>query len=543
MSKIRIGTRGSKLALAQTEKVIGLLAENGIEAEYVIIKTTGDNITDRGLHQIGGFGMFVRELDNAILRGEIDCVVHSMKDIPAERPKGLLTVAVLKRDPPYDYLAMDGTMEDLMVIGTSSLRRKAQLLRYYQNCSGARVEMLRGNLDTRLAKLDDGLYDGIVVAEAGLKRLDCRRNGIRLPVDMFVPAANQGTVAVVSRDTSELRAAFAPLNDDQSALDCAIERIVMEEVGGGCFTPMGIFCENQHLIAEVLSLDGTRAERITADVMDLEGAKIAGIKLRTVAAELIAEAKLALCEQTGKPGKVYLVGSGPGGLGLLTFRAREVIDSADVIMYDQLPGDEIISSLPARAEKIDVGKYGGHHTMKQEDIEKLLVEKAQAGGIIIRLKGGDPFMFGRGGEEMEVLREHGISCEAIPGVTSGIAVPECVGIPVTHRDFASQVTFVTGHENPEKEVSSIDWKWLAGSPGTIVIYMGVKNLGRIAELLIENGRDPKTKIAVIEQGFRPDQRVTCATLADIGEVAKQVGMKPPAIIVIGEVVGLYNKSH
>ena len=542
MSKIRIGTRGSKLALAQTEKVIGLLAENGIEAEYVIIKTSGDKVTDRGLHQIGGFGMFVRELDNAILRGEIDCAVHSMKDIPAERPQGLLTVAVLKRDPPYDYLVMDGTMDDLMVIGTSSLRRKAQLLRYYQNCSGARVEMLRGNLDTRLAKLDDGLYDGIVVAEAGLKRLDYKRNGFRLPVDMFVPAANQGTVAVVSRDTPELRAAFAPLNDHQSALDCAIERIVMEEIGGGCFTPMGIFCENQHLIAEVLSLDGTRAERITADVIDLEGAKIAGIKLRTVAADLIAEAKLALGEPTGKPGKVYLVGSGPGGLGLLTFRAREVIDSADVIMYDQLPGDEIIASLPARAEKIDVGKYGGHHTMKQEDIEKLLVEKAQAGGIIVRLKGGDPFLFGRGGEEMEVLREHGISCEAIPGVTSGIAVPECVGIPVTHRDFASQVTFVTGHENPEKEVSSIDWKWLAGSPGTIVIYMGVKNLGRIAELLIENGRDPQTKIAVIESGFRPDQRVTCATLADIGEVGARVGLKPPAIIVIGEVVGLYKED-
>ncbi|HKL97186.1 MAG TPA: uroporphyrinogen-III C-methyltransferase, partial [Methanocorpusculum sp.] len=138
----------------------------------------------------------------------------------------------------------------------------------------------------------------------------------------------------------------------------------------------------------------------------------------------MAEAKLALCEPFVKPGKVYLVGSGPGGLGHMTFRAREIIDSADVIMYDQLPGDEIIASLPAKAEKIDVGKYGGHHTMKQEDIEKLLVEKAREGGIVVRLKGGDPFLFGRGGEEMEVLHEHGIPCEAIPGVTSGIAVPE-----------------------------------------------------------------------------------------------------------------------
>ena len=238
-------------------------------------------------------------------------------------------------------------------------------------------------------------------------------------------------------------------------------------------------------------------------------------------------------------GKVFLVGSGPGGLGLLTAKAREVIDAADVILYDQLPGEEVLATLPDHAEKIDVGKYGGHHTMRQDEIEALLVEKARGGGIIVRLKGGDPFLFGRGGEEMETLRAHGIAVEVVPGVTSGIAVPECVGIPVTHRSWASQVTFVTGHEDQEKEVSSIDWKWLAGSPGTIVIFMGVKNLPVIAELLIENGKTPETKIAVIERGFRKDQRVTCATLATIGDTAARVGVKPPAIIVIGEVVSLY----
>lgn len=238
-------------------------------------------------------------------------------------------------------------------------------------------------------------------------------------------------------------------------------------------------------------------------------------------------------------GKVYLVGSGPGGLGLLTAKAREVIDAADVVLYDQLPGEDVLETLPESAEKIDVGKYGGHHTMKQADIEALLVEKAKAGGTVVRLKGGDPFMFGRGGEEMETLRAHGIAVEIVPGVTSGIAVPECVGIPVTHRSWASQVTFVTGHEDPEKEVSSLDWKWLAGSPGTIVIFMGVKNLAVIAGLLIENGKPPETKIAVIENGFRTNQRATCATLADIGEVAARTGLRPPAIIVIGEVVSLY----
>ena len=237
-------------------------------------------------------------------------------------------------------------------------------------------------------------------------------------------------------------------------------------------------------------------------------------------------------------GKVYLVGSGPGGLSLLTYRAREVIDKADVILYDQLPGEEIISSLPPAAEKIDVGKWGGCHTMKQEDIESLMVRLAEDGKTVVRLKGGDPFVFGRGGEEMETLRSHGISVEAVPGITSGIAVPESVGIPVTHRDFASSVTFITGHES-EKEVSSIDWVWLAKTPGTIVIYMGVKNIPQISSRLIENGMSASTKVAVIENGFRKNQRVTCVTLDELPKAAVRVGFKAPAIVVIGEVVSLY----
>ena len=237
-------------------------------------------------------------------------------------------------------------------------------------------------------------------------------------------------------------------------------------------------------------------------------------------------------------GKVYLVGSGPGGLSLLTYRAREVIDKADVILYDQLPGEEIISSLPPAAEKIDVGKWGGCHTMKQEDIESLMVRLSEDGKTVVRLKGGDPFVFGRGGEEMETLRSHGISVEAVPGITSGIAVPESVGIPVTHRDFASSVTFITGHES-EKEVSSIDWVWLAKTPGTIVIYMGVKNIPQISSRLIENGMSASTKVAVIENGFRENQRVTCVTLDELPKAAVRVGFKAPAIVVIGEVVSLY----
>jgi uroporphyrin-III C-methyltransferase len=242
-------------------------------------------------------------------------------------------------------------------------------------------------------------------------------------------------------------------------------------------------------------------------------------------------------------GKAYLVGSGPGGLGLMTFRAREVIDQADVVLYDQLPGDEILQSLPQSAELIDCGKYGSDHTLEQREIEELMIARVREGKQVVRLKGGDPFLFGRGGEELEALREHGIPIEVVPGITSAIAVPESVGIPVTHRKYASQVTMITGHEDPTKPESALDWEVLARLKGTLVILMGVKNLPHIASVLVANGKDPETPVAVIERGFRPDQRVTTGTLGTIASVAKKAGVKPPAIIVIGGVVNLYDGTY
>lgn len=239
------------------------------------------------------------------------------------------------------------------------------------------------------------------------------------------------------------------------------------------------------------------------------------------------------------PGKVYLVGAGPGGGDLLTIRAREVIDAADVILYDQLPGEDILASLPVKAEKIDCGKYGSHHTLKQEEIEALMVAKAREGKEVVRLKGGDPFLFGRGGEELEVLRDHGIPVELVPGITSALAVPGAVGIPLTHRKFASQVTVITGHEDPTKGESAFDWEILAKQRGTIVILMGVKNLPLIAASLIDKGKDPTTPVAIIERGLRKDQRVTTGKLHEIAEIAEKVGVAPPAVIVIGGVVSLY----
>ncbi|MCX6686369.1 MAG: uroporphyrinogen-III C-methyltransferase, partial [Methanoregula sp.] len=234
-------------------------------------------------------------------------------------------------------------------------------------------------------------------------------------------------------------------------------------------------------------------------------------------------------------GKVYLVGSGPGGTGLLAQRARDVIQAADVVLYDQLPGENILATLPKHAELIDCGKYGGKHTLEQDEIETLMVNRAKQGNVVVRLKGGDPFLFGRGGEEMETVRAAGIEIEMVPGISSALAVPASVGIPLTHRKYASQVTILTGHEDPTKPEPALDWNLLAQSRGTIVILKGVTNLPKIADALIANGKSKKTPIAIIERGLRKDRRVTTGTLANISAEAKKAGVKPPAVIVIGDV--------
>ena len=243
-----------------------------------------------------------------------------------------------------------------------------------------------------------------------------------------------------------------------------------------------------------------------------------------------------------RKGKVWLVGAGPGSPDLLTVRAQRVIGEAEVVLYDQLAGGGR-DLLPGGAELIDCGKSGSRHTLEQGEIERLMVDRARAGKRVVRLKGGDPFLFGRGGEELEALREAGVPVELVPGVTSAIAVPGCVGIPVTHRRHASEVVILTGHEEPGKAESSLDWDLLARFRGTIVILMGVKNLASIASGLVARGKDPATPVAIIERGLAPGQRVTTGPLGEIGETAKEAGVKPPAVIVIGGVVSMYDEEE
>jgi len=239
-------------------------------------------------------------------------------------------------------------------------------------------------------------------------------------------------------------------------------------------------------------------------------------------------------------GRVSLVGAGPGDPGLLTARALQVIAEADVILHDRLIPAEALAGAREDAELLFVGKEGGGASVPQERTEELMVSRALAGAHVVRLKGGDPFVFGRGGEEARVLRDAGIAYEVVPGITAGIAAPAYAGIPVTHRDHAGAVALVTGHARADGEepATPMDWPGLAGFPGTLVFYMGVRQLATIADSLIAAGRPPDEPAAIVERGTLPDQRSVVATLGTIAERAREAGVRPPSVTVVGSVAAL-----
>ena len=241
-----------------------------------------------------------------------------------------------------------------------------------------------------------------------------------------------------------------------------------------------------------------------------------------------------------KLGKVLLTGAGPGDPGLLTLKGAEALRAAEVVVYDWLVNPVLLQLAPA-AEKIYVGKKGGTSYIQQEEINQILLRRARQGKTVVRLKGGDPFIFGRGGEEAAFLARQHIPFEVIPGVSAGTGVPASLGIPLTDRRFASQVAFVTGHEDPKKEKQAVDWKGLAAFRGTLVSFMGVKNLSDIVRGLLRGGRSRKTPVAVIEWGTFPRERVVTGTLGTILKLSRAVKIESPALTVIGEAVGLRKK--
>ena len=246
---------------------------------------------------------------------------------------------------------------------------------------------------------------------------------------------------------------------------------------------------------------------------------------------------------TALSGTIYLVGAGPGDPGLITVRGRQILESADAIVHDRLVSASLLDCVRSDAQVEDVGKTPGRKSRSQDEINRRLIMLARDGCSVCRLKGGDPFVFGRGGEEVLAARTAGVPVEVIPGVTSAVAAPTAGGVPVTHRGVSSAVTIVTGHDSPYTDSRGVDWARVAESPGTIVVLMGIANLSSICDALIRAGRSANEPVQVIEAATLPEQRTVVGTLETIGHVVRDAGISNPATIVIGPVVAALKAEH
>ncbi len=540
---VRIGTRKSKLALVQTDLVMEKLsaAYPDVTFEIARIDTKGDQILDQSLTSFGGKGVFTAELEAELRSGAIDIAVHSAKDMPMEFPEGLGIGAVLSRADIRDvFVSTDGRkLEDLpagSIVGTSSLRRELQIKEMNPK---VQIRLLRGNVQTRLRKLREGQYDGIILAAAGIERLHYEKEeGLYyqyMDPAAFLPAAGQGILAVESRtNDEEMNRMLQSIHSVEGEIALTAERAYLKTIGGSCNAPAAGYLEDTgdtYVMRAKFARDGQNLKYAERTV------KVDGLNRLEIAEQLGADLARELNQ-----GKVYLVGGGPGDEDLITRKALQVLRTADVIVYDSLASDSLLNEIRDDAELVYAGKRSSHHYLKQYETNELLVKLAQDGKNVVRLKGGDPYIFGRGGEEGEILRSAGVEFEVVPGISSSYAVPSYCGIPVTHREHASSFHVITGHEGSHKNGQYVlDYATLAREEGTLIFLMGLKNLPNIVRELIENGKDPETPAGVLQEGTTAKQKVAAGTLKNIVEVAEREGIQSPAITVVGDVVNLRDK--
>lgn len=530
--KYRIGTRGSALALAQADHVRNRLAKAYPDHEFEIrvIRTTGDRVAHKPLHEIGGKGVFVKEIEEEILDHKADIGVHSMKDMPSCPAPGLVFAKAWKREDPRDALVLreKRSLEELpkgAVIGTGSRRREFQIKRMRPDIE---VVNIRGNVDTRLRKMEEQRLDGLILAAAGLKRLGLEDRITRyFSEEEMIPAPAQGVLALeVRQEDRELLAMLEGLWDEETAWAVEAERGFLQEIGGDCHMPVGAFCskeENGRFCLRAMFGNGTGSRQGYAAVYgnDPQG--------------VVKAAAAAIRQQMA--GTVYLVGAGPGDPGLITVKGLKVVREADCIVYDRLVAKELLGEAKPGCELIYVGKENSNHTMEQEQINALLTRKAMEWEKVVRLKGGDVFVFGRGGEEGIYLWQQGVAFQIIPGITSAIAGPALAGIPVTHRGMAAGFHVVTAHNQRDK-LADIDFQAMAKGKDTCIFLMGLSKVKDIARRLMDQGMPKDTAVAVISCATTKRQRVCVSDLEHIGADAAEARLISPAIIVVGQVVHL-----
>ena len=431
------------------------------------------------------------------------------------------------------------------VVGTSSLRRELQIRAINPT---VRIALLRGNVETRLRKLREGQYDGILLAAAGLERLGLLEEPDLqleyLEPDSFLPAAGQGILAVEARE-GHLTEVLSAIHCQEAALVLEAERSFLGGIGGSCNAPAAALCrlEGGEIRMKVMFAKDGRHIKYASCRKALDGEQPVGTdRLKLPTPDQMKHLGRQMAAQVRK-GKVWLLGAGPGDTSLLTEKCLHCLRTADVIVYDNLVSASLLNEARPDAELIYAGKRASNHHLKQEETNELLVKKALEGKNIARLKGGDPFIFGRGGEEAQELRKAGIEFEIVPGVSSSYAAAAYAGIPVTHRDYASSFHIITGHESNTKDGLALNYKLLAQEEGTLAFLMGLGNLPHITRELIAGGKAPDTPAAVIQAGTTARQRTAAGTLATIGEEVKKAGIHTPAIIIVGEVISLQEQLN
>lgn len=527
---IRIGSRESRLAVVQSEIIIDAIKLVAPEAhiELVTMKTTGDMVLDQSLELVGGKGLFIKELDAALMDKRCDLSVHSLKDMPMEVPAVLPILTYSEREDVRDVLVLKKGLKELPdnpVIGTYSKRRTLQAAALYP---GAVFKGIRGNLVTRLRKLDDGEYDALILAAAGMIRMGfADRINRYFSIDEIIPPAGQGILAVQGRREPGWEFLEA-INSPVSEAMALAERSFVRTLDGGCSSP----------VAACAEITGDRLKITGLYYNEVSGRYRKGILTGSVKeAEILGEGLARSLKKQDREGKVWLLGAGPGDAGLLTIKGKQVLDNAQVVIYDALVGEGVLAWIPDGAKQIDVGKRSGLHGKTQQEINQILIEEGKTGKQVVRLKGGDPFVFGRGSEEAGVLTEHGIPFEVIPGITSATAVPAYCGIPVTHRGTAASFHVITGHSKEDKP-AVIDYDALVRIGGTLIFLMGLSSTETICDGLLKAGMDADTPAALLQEGTTANQKKVISVLKDLTADGKAAGIKAPAIILIGEVCSL-----
>lgn len=526
--EIKIGTRGSKLALAQAENVRKMLTNAFPMHTFSlkVISTKGDEIQDKPLHEIGGNGLFTTAIEKELLDGEIRLAVHSMKDLPARLPKDFELIFSPGREDNRDALILreKKSLQDLpegAVIATGSIRRKRELLSLRPDLQ---VVGIRGNVDTRLRKMEEDKLDGIILAAAGLHRLGMsERITEYFSYEDMIPAPAQGALGLemLSSD-EEMKEMLSTLVDNESREEVLAERTFLKEVGADCHAAIGACCKATEQGYRMLALYGRENEKdvyradVTAD-SPVEAAQMA-----------------ANCIRKQLSGWVSLVGAGPGNPELLTLLGKRRLEKADCILYDRLIAPELLSYVPEHCEKIYVGKENRNHSMEQEEINQLLLRMAMKYKHVVRLKGGDPYVFGRGGEEAGFLREKNVTVEVVPGISSALAGGTYAGIPVTHRGVSDGFHVVTAHSKKDC-LADIDFSAMAKGNDTCIFLMGLSKLQEIADGLLNAGMAADMPVSVVSHATTKSQRTVTAPLSEIAEQVEKAQISSPAMIIVGKV--------